>query len=117
VAETCSRHSDREAEIALVTHYIYSGDWRTVVKSDQTFGPLCPECRLEFIHWATTEVNPWGDPHFPRGTEAHVIHAHLREVHGDRAPWGNAFIDDFGEEPPRVIDVHAWCHRADAGLD
>jgi len=56
----------------------------------------------------------WNDPHFPEGTPEDEILAHLEAVHDDRAPWGNAFVDDFGQEyPPRVVGVHAWCHRAD----
>jgi hypothetical protein len=44
-----------------------------------------------------------------RGPEAH---RHLDECHADKAPWGNAFIDERpGEEPPRIISVHQSCHR------
>ena len=49
----------------------------------------------------------WGDPHFPPGTNAAIIFKHLDTVHANRAPWGNAFIDDFGHEnPPPEVGSH-----------
>lgn len=58
------------------------------------------------------------DVHFPLGTPEHVIHQHLRDAHGDRAPWGNAFIDERpSERPARIYSVHAWCHREDGTVD
>lgn len=60
------------------------------------------------------EGRPWADPHFPEGTPEDEIFAHLETAHANRAPWGNAFVDDLGQDdPPRVVGVHAWCHRAD----
>lgn len=52
----CSRHPDRHGDIAIVSHYLDSVNWRDMVKADQVFGALCHECRREFIAWIGTEV-------------------------------------------------------------
>lgn len=58
------------------------------------------------------------DVHFLLGTPEDLIHQHLRDAHGDRAPWGNAFSDERpGERPARIYSVHAWCHREDGTTD
>lgn len=49
----CARHPDREAEYGIATHYINSTSWQDTLRAEQTFGPFCSECRLEFIAWAT----------------------------------------------------------------
>lgn len=52
--EPCRRHPDRPGLFGVTTHYIGRANWRDIVRADQTYGPLCDECRLEFNAWAST---------------------------------------------------------------
>lgn len=54
--EPCNRHFDRPGHWGITTHYLNGPSWRDVVDVEQKFGPLCAECRLEFIHWISTRA-------------------------------------------------------------
>lgn len=56
MTEQCRRHPDREGEWGLTSHYLFRSSWQQIVKAEQTFGPLCGECRSEFIEWVCTEA-------------------------------------------------------------
>lgn len=54
--ERCRRHPDRCGDFVVAMHFLAGGgvDWRHLLHIDQTYGPFCDECRLEFNRWATT---------------------------------------------------------------
>lgn len=54
LTERCARHPEREAEYAVVTHYIYSDSWREAIRADQVLNAVCSDCRLELLHWILT---------------------------------------------------------------
>ena len=49
----CTRHPGVSAEYGFTSHYIANNRWQDVVRAEQSFGPFCAECRLEFVRWAT----------------------------------------------------------------